>query len=223
MWYFLVAVVILLVTMLFIRLRVRLILNEERSIFFAGYGRTGYEYDFETETEAIKLFGFPVKQLAKTKEQSKPKQEPQQQRTLAVYKTGYGILKNRGQELRQIVAIFPTTGKAVLRFGWEVFRRLEIEEIRLHITAGFDSPDLTGRAVGWYYTIVGAMTSLRGKLLFTPIWDRPALDASGRLSIAIPVYKLIGPFVRLIRDIPWKQIISLMKKNLNRRPIWKTT
>lgn len=219
MWYFLLALVLVLVTvMLFIRFRVRLVLNEGESLFFAGYGRTGYEYNFTTDIETLKLCGFTITQLKKTKQQ--PKRE---RSAISTYRTGYRTLKNRGQEIRQLAAIVPKSGKAVLRFGWTILKRLTLEECRAHITAGFDSPDQTGRVLGWYYSIVGAVPSLRERLFFTPVWDRATLDASGRLTISIPLYKIIGPLARLIHDIPWKQIIRLTKQNQKRSPIWKTT
>jgi hypothetical protein len=77
-----------------------------------------------------------------------------------------------------------------------------IEEARARVVAGFESPDQTGIAFGYYQAALGIAPAFVGRVQFVPDWMGPSFTASGRLAVAIPLYKLIWRTTLLVLQLP---------------------
>jgi hypothetical protein len=90
-----------------------------------------------------------------------------------------------------------------------ILKSVAVEEAQGEIEAGFDEPDITGRVFGYYQAALGMVPSVVGRVAFVPDWTGASFSASMRLSLALPLYKLIWRTLVLIARLPLRELVKL--------------
>jgi hypothetical protein len=227
--YLTIAVFLLLIGSLLLRVRIRLQLDPHHRLLFLGLGRSGSELDFVAGLVKIKLAGVTVKELpleedepsrSKTTAPGKPvRTHPVQLHTMLWRKTRrefnrlrQGMLAASGGTFGELLATARIVLKAVFLYIVDVIRDSRLEEFQAQVEGGFDSPDLTGQAYGYWCALAGALPSTAGRVVFVPDWTGASLTGSARVSIAIPLYLLVYRTVRLLLKLPMKSIIRMARQ-----------
>jgi hypothetical protein len=159
MIYFLAAVLILIIAALLVRVRLRLEISPERRILFVGLGRSGPEIDFVKREGVLKLFGLRLKRFSldqdrpdsgtprpappSSGESSRPSSNPPARR----------------RSFRAILEIVPQCLSAFWKYAVGLAKSTIVEEAEAKIEAGFDTPDVTGQAFGYYQAAVAVINS----------------------------------------------------------------
>lgn len=209
--YIAVTFVVLLVALSLLHLRVRAEVAPGRKQLFFGLGRSGVLIDFSTGTKRWLLWGMRGRSshLVADKSDNLDSQRELKKPKAKAPKTG-----RRLPPARDLIRLLPRTGKAAMAYGRSLLRALELEELRADVTAGFDSPDLTGQAFGYYQAALAAAPQVIGRLHYTPDFSGASFAAEGTAGVSMPLYRLIFSTMWLIVRLP---IIEIMKLVIGRR------
>lgn len=204
MLYVVLIIILVIAAVTLLRLRFRLDFSSERRLVFVGLGRTGWAFDFSCRQGSLKFAGLTVKKLKTVdKKKAGPKPEPKPPRKPKKKKT------RRERALGDILRVVPAVGKATANYARSLLRALRLEECNGEIEGGFDQPDLTGMAYGYYQAITAALPGVGRRFRFTPDFDGPSLAGSARVSIAIPLYRIFVSTLVLILKLPLRDLIKL--------------
>lgn len=199
------------------RLRIRFELDQRTRLIFVGLGRSGLRMDFHNRTQSLQLMGFTVKSspmeetedpVAMASKDTKDKPiEPTSETT-----PPKPLLKKKTPRVRpigEILRLVPACSKALWEYSVGVLRSLIIEQLEADIKAGFESPDHTGLAFGYYQTALSAVPTVVGRLQFTPDWTGASFDGAARGAVALPLYCLGWQTMRLVWRLPLRQIVKV--------------
>ena len=202
MLYILSAIVIIVVAVMLLRFRIRLDLSKERRLLFVGLGRTGHEHDFASGRGKLRLFGLNIKSIKAEKEKPKAKPKPAKKP-----KKKKKITRQRS--IADILRVVPAVGRAVTGYMYSLLKSLIVEKLEGEIQAGFETPDLTGQAYGFYQAALGSVPSIGGRLKFIPDWEGQSFNGAAKVSVAIPLYRVFVRTVVLIFRLPLRDLIKL--------------
>lgn len=244
--YIILALIVLVGLFLLLRLRVRVVLDDDQKIVFAGLGRSGPEIDFVAKTARIKVAGLTLKRYSfsdlkekatadkpaakagepapdesATERKAAPKQGEKAAKRAEKKrrKKSKNLLESLVHEVRKIGRfsghelriLLKTIPRATLGFLFGLFRDCRFEELHGRIEAGFESPDTTGRAYGYYCAVTGALPGSVGRFDFIPVWTGASFDGSMRLSVGLPLYRLLYRAIRLLWHLPIRKLWKLKK------------
>jgi len=99
--------------------------------------------------------------------------------------------------------------RAVGRYIWRLFRGTRIEELDARIRGGFDSPDETGRAFGYFQAVSGAIPFVGRHITYYPDYTGQSISGSFRMGLALPLYRFVGSTLLFLWDLPLRDIIRL--------------
>lgn len=216
MLIFLSIVLVLALLFLLTRLRLRLNLATDRKLLFVGLGRSGPEFHLGEKKGELRLFGLKLFSFETGKEKKKEGTKDKKVRkevTEAIKKEkkpepGKAKQKRR-RSLKDIVGIIPQCSKALWLYFIDLLKAAIIEEAEGEIEGGFDAPDLTGQAFGFYQAAIGAVPALAGRFRYTPDWTGASFSGAVRLTVALPIYRLVGRTILLIWRLPVMKIVKL--------------
>jgi hypothetical protein len=207
MIYLLAAIFILGVTVLLLRVRLRLELSPERRILFVGLGRTGPEFDFIKREGVLKLFGLRLKRFSL--EKSLPAEHRIQTPSTPESETPPSA-PPRHRSWRLLLKIIPQFLSAFWQFAVGILKATIVEQAEAEIEAGFDTPDVTGQVFGFYQAALATVPTLFTRISFMPNWTGRSFSGSARLSLAWPVYRLLWQTILLIWRLPKREIWKLV-------------
>lgn len=233
-WYSLLALTILFSLLLLMRLRLRVVLSNERRAVFVGLGRSGPEFDFAGGTAVVRLAGirmysFPLQRTKKSEpavaEPEQPasvaqKIPPGRQTTTAAEdrpeaepeETSIPFGERVGRLIEQL-SLVPRILGDLWWYARGLFRSIIVEQFEADIYGGFARPDLTGMAYGWYHAVLGAAPARFSHIRFTPDFQQARFSGSMRASVALPVYQLVGRTVILLWRLPIREIIRVIRES----------
>jgi hypothetical protein len=197
-----------------LRIRVRAELGTDVRYVFVGLGRSGARLDFVGRRREYRLFGLTVKRRSLDRE--KPPAEKKAAKSREPEKPAK---EKRPVPWRDILQLVPQVGRALRDYLIGLARSLIVEQLEAEIEAGFDQPDLTGKAFGYYQAALAAAPGVVGRLQYRPVWDRAAFSGSGRVTVALPLYRLLGRTAQFIWRLPlralWKITIGSKRGDRN--------
>lgn len=199
-------VLILIVTLgavMLLRLRVRLEISDGDRRMFVGLGRTGTEFDFTRKTGLIKLCN---RQIGSFRLDRDKKKEPIAK---AEKKTAKKARPKKQRSWADILSVLIGSVEPLWSFSLGILRNIAIEEAHGEIQAGFDSPDLTGIAFGYYSAAAAAVPAMAGRVRFTPDWQGPSFSGKARLTVALPLYRLVARLIVLLFRLPLRELFKV--------------
>lgn len=205
MIYFFLFTFIVVGAVLFSNLRLRISLDENHRLVFIGLGRNGLEIDLVRQVGHIKIFGLRLKSFARGAEKEK-KISPVKKIEKAEKKPKK-IKRQRSR--RDILRVLPQSLRATGLFCRDIIKAVAFEELEGELAGGFDSPDWTGRAYGYYQALCGAVPSMAGYFRFYPNWSGASLSGSLRLSVVLPFYVFLYRTLVLLLRLPLRKIIKV--------------
>ena len=198
----------LIVGLLVLHLRFRVIFSDsDRRIVVSLGHRTGVTADLVDEQLIFTLFGWKV--------HSRPLIPPDQPAAQvdkppeATEKSAKRQRRPLWETLAELRHVAPKSLAPLRQFAPKLISAFELEELNGRVEAGFDSPDWTGTAFGYYQAALGAMPGVVGRLEFVPVWTGPSFSASGRAAVSIPLYRLIWRMIVLARHLPSKKLSKM--------------
>jgi hypothetical protein len=209
MIYFLSAILILILAAALLRVRLRLEISTERRILFVGLGRSGPEIDFVKREGVLKLFGLRLKRFSL--DHSRPAEGTTQPASAESSETTRTPSKpsTRRRSIKSILEIVPQCTSAFWKYGLGLLRNTIVVEAEAEIEAGFDTPDITGQAFGYYQAALAAAPGLFTRVSFIPNWTGRTFSGSARLSLAWPMYRLLWQTTLLFWRLPKRKIYRL--------------
>jgi hypothetical protein len=202
-YYFILIPVTLIAAVLLLRIRFRAEFNADNRIIFFGLGRSGPEIDFVAGEGRIRLFNREIGKFA-------VKRVPT---NLTEVTEVAGSIKRdairREKKAGQAWSIMKRSLRPLYNFIVSLFKATVIEEMNAEIAGGFDDPCLTGSTYGYYQAAVGAVPALAGRLNYYPDWMGASLSGSFKVSVALPLYRLVGSFIRLLWQLPLREMTKL--------------
>jgi len=204
--FIILAALAFLALLLMLRVRIRFEFSPDRKYLFVGLGKTGGEYSLSEKSGIVRISGFPVKRFQIGSKKEKKVEKPE---VLKKEKKGKKKKPGRKRSFKLILKVLPGSSKAMGKYLFRLLRSLIIEDLRAEVSAGFFSPAVTGKALGYYQAAIAAVPQLNRKILFKPIWTGPALSGAAYGSIAMPVYKLIYLTLRLVFALPLRELTKL--------------
>ena len=108
-----------------------------------------------------------------------------------------------------MLSVLTDSARPLWSFSAGILRNIAIEEAQGEIRAGFDSPDLTGIAFGYYSAAAAAVPAMAGRLRFTPDWQGPSFAGKARLTVALPLYRLAARTIVLLFRLPLREMIKV--------------
>jgi len=186
-----------------LRIRFRAEFNADNRIIFFGLGRSGPEIDFIAGVGRFRLFNYELGKFA-------VKRVP---RNFSEAGDFAGTIR-REAKLREKTAgqawsIFKRSLKPLYNFFVSLFKATVIEEMKAEVAGGFDDPALTGSTFGYYQAAIGAVPALAGRVNYYPDWMGASLSGSFKMSVALPLYRLVGSFIRLLWQLPLREIAKM--------------
>ncbi|MFZ5979852.1 MAG: hypothetical protein ACOYVF_04410 [Candidatus Zixiibacteriota bacterium] len=206
MIYLILAIIILLGSALLLNIRIRIELDKDRRLLFFGLGRSGAEYDFVSKINRLKIFGFNLKPSEPGRRTDKkpppvkaqpPKEKPAKPK------------KKRERPLGDMIKIAPQCLRAAGLYLLGLVKSAAIEEFEGEIKGGFETPDLTGQAFGYYQAVLGAAPALAGRLRFYPDWTGASFAGAVKVSVVLPLYKLLYRSLVLVLRLPLRKLVKL--------------
>ena len=207
MIYAVIAIFVLIGAVMLLRLRIRCRLDSQNRLLFVGLGRTGPEFDFVAGKGVVRLFGVKVKSFTLKKETAEKAPEPSvapEVETKAERKK-----PPRVRPLNLILEVVRASLMPSFMFLTRLLRSLILEEFNGTVRAGFDTPDLTGQAYGYYQAVLGAVPALAGRVTYYPDWTGQSFDGQFRASAALPLYRLAFRLTQYLFSLPLRKIIRL--------------
>ena len=218
--YYLLGILVLILAlvagMLVLRLRVRLEFATDRRLLFAGLGQTGPELDFVCKRGTIKLFGRTIKHFVMERREQSVVDEARERLTSRERPTetaGTETQPRRRIDIRGWLDIAPQCLRAVGRYLLGLIHASVVEQAEGEIEAGFEEPDVTGQVFGFYQAALAAAPGVVGRVRYTPVWTEAAFSGAMRISVALPLYKLLWQTLVLAWRLPIIRIIKLVRGN----------
>jgi hypothetical protein len=204
MYYLFLIMFVLLTLVMIVRIRVRFHFGSGQRLLFVGLGRTGPEFDLAARVGCLKLCGLNIKRFPLDRAKAKPpkKMKPPKEKTLSRKKT-------RRPTLSQLKTVVPAVAKAAWAYFRGLLKAVIVEELQGEITGGFASPDVTGTVFGYYQAALAAVPAVAGRVTYIPDWTGPSFSGVVRGSVALPIYKLVFLTIRLVFELPLKQLLKL--------------
>ncbi len=197
-------IILVIITILLLNLRIRFTWSEDRRWLFAGLGRSGIAIDLKSDTKELRLAGLRVKRLKPKEEEEKP--EPPKPRKVREKEKREEKKAERKRPWDLLKEIIPATAAAFRHFLLKLLKAIVVEELQAEIRAGFDTPDKTGMAYGYYQAVLGIFPSVVGRVTFWPDWTGLSFSGSARVSVALPLYKFVWRTMVLVWQLPLKSI-----------------
>jgi len=208
MEYLILIIIVLIGSVLLLNLRVRLEVDDTRRLVFIGLGRSGLEFDFAGKISHLKIYGFRIKSFKQVKKEKEAAVEKEKTEKEKVEKKPPRKVP-RQRSPRDMIKILPQCSRPLFKYFIDIVKSLAIEELKGEIEGGFDSPDLTGRAFGYYQAMLGAVPALAGHFRYYPVWTGAALSGSLRLAAVLPLYKMLYRTLILTFRLPLRKIIKV--------------
>lgn len=123
----------------------------------------------------------------------------------------------RRSQMRHYANIAPRLVKALLGFSVRVGRKMRLRNIRGSVSGGFADPADTGMAFGALSAIVGAMPVLQSQVRVKPDYLAERIMYDLRGEIALRPVALLGPAVRLMRDLPKRELLRIIWRQMKLR------
>lgn len=212
MLYLILILLALFIAFLLLNVRIRFQLSDARKLLFVGVGRSGPEFDFTGRIGSVKLFGVKIKSFEIGKEKKRKEREAEagaKEAKAAEPPKPSKPPKRARVSLRDLYRIGPKCIKPLWAYLVSVLKAVVVEELEGRVQAGFDSPDLTGAVFGYYQAALAAMPGVVGRLRYVPDWIGPSFTGAGRVSVAIPVYKLLLRTMVLTYRLPLRDLLKL--------------
>jgi hypothetical protein len=206
MLYALLILLAILVAFLMLNVRVRFQLSEGRNLLFVGLGRTGPEFDFAEHVAFIKLFGVRLKQFDISSEKKKKPAKVEKKRKRVKEEAPS---KPRKRPLGDIISVSRKSVRPLWGYIVGLLKAVVVEEFEGQVEGGFDAPHLTGTVFGYYQAALAAAPRVVGRVQYVPDWNGPSFSGAARVSVAIPVYKLLARTVVFMYRLPLREIIKL--------------
>ena len=205
--YLLIIFAVLAVAVLMARLRIRFEISEDRRLLYFGLGNTGSEIDLAKRTGVFQFFGLRIitYRLSTSKEKAEAKRKLKKPREVGIK----AKRKRRRRPVKSWLQVIPQGSLALGKYGFGLLKAVSIEQADATIHAGFDSPDLTGKAFGYYQAALATAPSLVGRVQFQPDWAGPSFAGEARLAANLPAYKLAYQTLLLVFRLPVMKIIKL--------------
>ena len=206
MVYFILAIIILIGSVLLLNIRIRIELDKDRRLLFFGLGRSGAEYDFMSRINRLKIFGLNIKTIAPEKE---PGVKPAKTKVKPPKEKPPKKKRKRERSLTDFLRILPQCLQPLGIYMLELIKGAAVEEFEGEIEGGFDTPDLTGQAYGYYQALLGAVPAVVGRLRYYPNWTGASISGAVRVSVIIPLYKLLYRSLVLVFRLPLRKLLKL--------------
>ena len=209
MLYLLLILLVLFIALLLLNIRVRFQLSDGRKLLFVGLGRSGPEFDFAGKAGSIMLFGMKVKSFEIDRvKKKKPKEAEEKARKVKVAKPPKPPKRSR-VSLGDIYRVGPKCIGPLWAYIVSLLKAVVVEELEGQVEGGFDSPHLTGAVFGYYQAALAAVPGVVGRVQFIPDWIGPSFNGAARVSVAIPVYKLLLRTIVLTYRLPLRDLLKL--------------
>ncbi len=105
--------------------------------------------------------------------------------------------------------LFSHSTKATGRYLMRLFRGTRVEHLEARIRGGFEEPDQTGQAYGYFQAVSGAVPFVRRHVKYSPDFTGQSLSGSFRIGVALPLYRLVGSTLLFLWDLPLRELIRL--------------
>lgn len=201
----------LLLGFLLLKLRLRLVWGELDRTVFVGLGRrSGAQIDFITRLGEVRLLGVKIKTFGISSKAQAAKSEEIKSKSESI-ETKSKVKKPKERRKiphREFARILPRGARAFWKFSVGLFKAVKIEEARGKITAGFDSPDLTGQAFGYYQAVASAVPRL-SYISYTPVWHERYFAGSVSFAAGLPLYHLVAQTLLLLWRLPITRIVRI--------------
>lgn len=205
-WTYLTSIlVLLLIGLLFLRLRVSCQINSEQKQLYAGLGRSGVLLDWTGQTGAVQLFGAKIKSFALKKEKVEPR-EATDKESLVDKKPK---TTRRRPDLKESISLALGSLQPLWHWFISLLRATKIEQLEGRFRGGFDSPDLTGQAYGYYQAMLGSVPAMADRVTYEPTWTEAGFEADLKGSVTLPLYSLVGRTIQLAWALPLRKLIKL--------------
>jgi len=205
MIYILTILLIIVIAVMLLNIRIKAIWSSTRKWFFVGLGRTGIEFDVILKKGVFKLAGIPIRRFDTISDKEKKIRKLSSQKKA----TDKPAPSRRQRSWRLALQILPKCSKELISYFVNILKTLVIEELEAELEGGFDSPDMTGTAFGYYQAALAAVPSIFSRIRYVPDWTSASISGSARLSIAMPLYKFIWRTVVLIWRLPLRKVFKL--------------
>jgi hypothetical protein len=202
--YLLLALVIALAALMFIRLRLKFEYGPDKKIIFIGLGRSGPELNLANRQLLIKLSNLSLKSY----DLQKRKQETTAKKKLDKAAQKKPAKRGRTRSWSDLSTKLPVIVKATGQFLVGLIRGASIEQLEGEIKAGFEQPDLTGLAFGYYQTALGIAPGITRRFNYYPDWTGASFSGSFRFAVALPLYTLIFSFTKLLIRLPLRELLK---------------
>lgn len=222
MVYVVLAFLIVLTAILLLRLRVRFELSHDRRLLFVGLGHSGPEFDFANRVTRVKLLGFTVKSIPRL--QKSVYEEEREERgehlekitvkheeeleKLRLADRGKAAPPSRQQEG---LALVRENRRALWDYLKGLWHAIAIEELEGQVRGGFDRPDITGQAYGYYHALMGAVPAFAGRFQYVPDWLGGPFTGSMRVTVAVPLYVVVYRTIVLLIQLPVRRILQFVR------------
>ena len=184
------------------RLRVKLDLYPNVKTLFAGLGRSGIRIDITGKTRSFLFAGRTIKTFSTEK---KPDKKTAEDKTKTVKKQK----PSRQRPFKKIAVLIPATLKALGSYIFSILRSAAIEEFDGEINAGFGPPHITGAAFGFYQATLAGIPGISGRFKYIPDWNGLSFQGQLRLSVSIPLYRLLFRTMVMLWQLPLRELIKL--------------
>ncbi len=207
MFYLLLAFIALFIAVSLLRLRLRFEFSPQSRILFIGLGHSGPQVDFIRKEGMLRICGLNLGRFAFGRRKEKLVSARERRERLG--KPPKKAKRPRTRPARDIVRV----GRQCLHPAWHyavgLLRSTVVEELHGRVEGGFGSPDVTGMAYGYYQAALAAVPQLVARVDYIPVWVGPFFNGSGKIAVALPLYKLVGRTVQLLWRLPLREIIKL--------------
>lgn len=184
-----------------IRLRVKLDLYPNVKTIFAGLGRTGIRIDISGGTQSIIFAGRTVKSISVEKVFKNSVER--------IAKISNIIRPGRQRSFKNVLVIVPTTLKTLANYTYSILKSAAIEEFDGQINAGFGPPHITGAAFGFYQATLAGIPAIAGRFKYIPDWNGLSFQGQLRLSVSIPLYRLLFKTMIMLWQLPLRELLKL--------------
>jgi len=199
-----VAVVILLLS-----IRIRFVWSEGSRWLFVGLGRSGLAIDIATHIRSFKLFGVTVRRFPSSRDKERELREKKVRKPVRKKPPEPASKPRRVRSWQLALKVLPSCAGELIHYLICLLKAAAIEEVEGEIRGGFESPDLTGVAYGYYEAALAMVPSVSNHFHFRPDWYGPSFSASARFSVALPVYKFLWRTAILIWRLPLRNLFKL--------------
>ena len=199
MIYMFTIIALILISVLLLRIRLKIQLDDDIKTVFLGLGRTGLFYDILKKQSNLLILGTYKREFVseKQKQPTTNQMKPTKKKT------------KREIPFGEILDIVINSSKACYTYSVSLLKSVIIEELQGEVSGGFDSPDKTGQLFGYYQAVYSAVPSVVGRLQYYPNWTEASFDANLKASVAIPLYKIVYRSIILFFSLPLRDILKI--------------